>query len=304
MIYQLYATQGVGFHNINQRTNRGISISPSYDHIQASFPDNTPQREVLGLSFPIHNEVSYFFSFLFFSLFFFILWFQNFVKGTSMEACTNIFEVHPTNIETFKTCNMESSSQNNKDPSPNIVADVTRKKLSLNVSSIIESQTGGAGTMEDDISPYDDELVDYRSTPSPPKYIEDPLTDVTGIGVSSFSEAYPTHHEDVPFDENVDIRLDSGARDFRSETPIIAKSFLIDRIMDTMKTFNCRKFRLEVADDSLKKLTPTEEELQKDVIDAEKEHAAAIEGCNDSKESTGLRELIELFEERCQIFEI
>nr|CAD1820462.1 unnamed protein product [Ananas comosus var. bracteatus] len=321
-------------------------------------------------------------------------------------------------------------------------------------------------------------------------YHKDPLKDVAGIDVSSFSEACATHHEDegakeddestvekskneiitetpslgkrervvdistieahkracletnlnstsfpvesksnndpedalsptdVPFDKNVDIRLDSGARDSRSETPIIAKSFLIDRIMDTMKTFNRRKFRsareevskycqclsalgidtseferrvkhifdhaeaieelesspnfiptvrlmnadenlalrkrklashistkssllqatesvslqlqqtrekireleesishlksteaelslkLEVADDSLKKLTPTQEELQKDVVDAEKEHVAALEGYNDSKESTGLRELIELFEERRQIFEI
>nr|CAD1842404.1 unnamed protein product [Ananas comosus var. bracteatus] len=272
--------------------------------------------------------------------------------------------------------------------------------------------------MEDDISPYDDELVDYGSTPSPPKYIEDPLTDVVDIGVSSFSEACATHHEDVPLDENVGIRLDSDTGDSQSEIPIVAKSFLIDRLMDTMKTFNRHKFRsareevskycqclsslgidiselerrikpifdhaeaieelesspnfisavrlmnadenlalrkrklashistkssllqatgsvslelqqirekikeleesilhlkstekeltlrLEVADDSLEKLIPTEEELQNDVVDAEKEYTATIEGCNDSKESTGFRELIELFEERHQIFEI
>nr|CAD1821780.1 unnamed protein product [Ananas comosus var. bracteatus] len=236
---------------------------------------------------------------------------------------------------------------------------------------------------EDALSPYDDE-VDYEPTPSPP-------------------EALENNDMDVPLDENVGIRLDRGTGDSQSEIPIVAKSFLIDRIMDTMKTFNRRKFRsareevskycqclfslgidifelerqsspnfisavrlmnadenmalrkrklashistkssllqatgsvslelqqtrekikeleesilhlksteaeltlrLEVADDSLKKLIPTEEELQKDVVDAEKEYAAAIEGCNDSKESTGLRELIELFEERRQIFEI
>nr|CAD1825907.1 unnamed protein product [Ananas comosus var. bracteatus] len=227
---------------------------------------------------------------------------------------------------------------------------------------------------EDALSPYGDE-VDYEPTPSPP-------------------EPFENNDMDVPFDDNVDIPLDSGARDSRSEIPIIAKSFLIDRIMDIMKTFNRRKFRsareevskycqclsalgidtselerrvkhifdhaeaieelesslnfiptvrlmnadenlalrkrklashistkvfsfkllksteaelslkLEVADDSLKKLTPTQEELQKDVVDAEKEHVAALEGYNDSKESTGLRELIELFEERHQIFEI
>nr|CAD1831508.1 unnamed protein product [Ananas comosus var. bracteatus] len=58
-----------------------------------------------------------------------------------------------------------------------------------------ESQIGKSGSIEDDISPYDDELVDYVSTPSPPMYIEDPFTDVAGIGVSSFNEAFPTHHE-------------------------------------------------------------------------------------------------------------
>nr|CAD1833618.1 unnamed protein product [Ananas comosus var. bracteatus] len=251
---------------------------------------------------------------------------------------------------------------------------------------------------EDALSPYGDE-VDYEPTPSPP-------------------EALENNDMDVPLDENVGIHLDSGTGDSQSEIPIVAKSFLIDRIMDVMKTFNRRKFRsareevskycqclsslgidiselercikpifdhaeaieelesssnfisavrlmdadenlalrkrklashistkssllqatesvslelqqtrekireleesilhlksteakltlrLEVADDSLKKLTPTEEELQKDVVDAEKKHAAAIEGCNDSKEPTGLRELIELFEERRQIFEI
>nr|CAD1837681.1 unnamed protein product [Ananas comosus var. bracteatus] len=225
---------------------------------------------------------------------------------------------------------------------------------------------------EDALSPYGDE-VDYEPTPSPPEALD----------------------MDVPLDENVGVHLDSGTGDSQSEIPIVAKSFLIDRIMDIMKTFNRRKFRsareevskycqclsslgidtselerrvkhifdhveaieelesssnfipvvrlvnadenlvlrkrklasyistkssllqatesvslelqqtrgkireleesilhltlrLKVADDSLKKLTPTEEELQKDVVDAEKEYAAAIEGCNDSKESTSL----------------
>nr|CAD1826011.1 unnamed protein product [Ananas comosus var. bracteatus] len=248
----------------------------------------------------------------------------------------------------------------------------------------------------------------------PPFLLQDPLTDVADIGVSSFNEAFPTRQED----ENIDVRSDSGAGCSRNEIPIVAKSFLTDRIIDIVKTFDRRQFKsaqeevskycqclsalgfdtselerrikpifdhaevieelvsspnfvpfvrvmdagdnlalsrrklashmatkdsllqatrnvslqlqqtrekikeleesishlksteaelslqLEVADDSLKKLQPSQEELQQDVVNAEKEHAAATEVYNDSKESTGLRELIELFEERRQIFEI
>ncbi|XP_020089004.1 uncharacterized protein LOC109710681 [Ananas comosus] len=353
--------------------------------------------------------------------------------------------------------------------------------------------------MEDDVSPYDDEFADHVSIPSPSRCIEDLLTDVADIGVSSFNEASLTRQEDKgakeeggskneaatempslgkrervsdistmeapkrarletnldstdlqagsksnidpedalsPYgdevdyeftpsppevkntDENIDVRSDSGTGCSRNEIPIVAKSFLTDRIIDIVKTFDRRQFKsaqeevskycqclsalgfdtselerrikpifdhaevieelvsspnfvpfvrvmdagdnlalsqrklashmatkdsllqatrnvslqlqqtrekikeleesishlksteaelslqLEVADDSLKKLQPSQEELQQDVVNAEKEHAAATEVYNDSKESTGLRELIELFEERRQILEI
>ncbi|XP_020081475.1 uncharacterized protein LOC109705131 isoform X1 [Ananas comosus] len=79
---------------------------------------------------------------------------------------------------------------------------------------------------------------------------------------------------------------------------------LEEHILQLKSTEAELSFKLEVADDSLKKLTPTEEELQKDVADAEREYAAATEDCKASKESAGLRGLIELFEERRQIFEI
>nr|CAD1835686.1 unnamed protein product [Ananas comosus var. bracteatus] len=289
-----------------------------------------------------------------------------------------------------------------------------RAARSFRMEARVGSQIGGTGTMEGDVSPYDDEFADHVSIPSPSRCIEDPLTDVADIGVSSFNEASPTRQED----ENIDVRSDSGTGCSRNEIPIVAKSFLTDRIIDIVKTFDRRQFKsaqeevskycqclsalgfdtselerrikpifdhaevieelvsspnfvpfvrvmdagdnlalsrrklashmatkdsllqatrnvslqlqqtrekikeleesishlksteaelslqLEVADDSLKKLQPSQEELQQDVVNAEKEHAAATEVYNDSKESTGLRELIELFEERRQIFEI
>nr|CAD1820419.1 unnamed protein product [Ananas comosus var. bracteatus] len=183
------------------------------------------------------------------------------------------------------------------------------------------SQIGGTGTMECDVSPYDDEFADHVSIPSPSRCIEDPLTDVADIRVSSFNEASPTRQEDkgaedeggsktklqqkclhwvkengsVTFrpwkrlkelvwrpiwiqlagsksnidpedalspygdevdyeftpsppevkntDENIDVRSDSGAGCSRNEIPIVAKSFLTDRIIDIVKTFDRRQFK-------------------------------------------------------------
>nr|CAD1829262.1 unnamed protein product [Ananas comosus var. bracteatus] len=99
-----------------------------------------------------------------------------------------------------------------------------RARLETNLNSTgfpVESKSNN--DLEDALSPYGDE-VDYEPTPSPP-------------------EPFENNDMDVPLDENVGIHLDSGTGDSQSEIPIVAKSFLIDRIMDTMKTFNRRKFR-------------------------------------------------------------
>nr|CAD1831573.1 unnamed protein product [Ananas comosus var. bracteatus] len=95
-----------------------------------------------------------------------------------------------------------------------------RARLETNLNS---TESKSNNDPEDALSPYGDE-VDYEPTPSPP-------------------EPFENNDMDVPLDENVGIHLDSGTGDSQSEIPIVAKSFLIDRIMDTMKTFNHRKFR-------------------------------------------------------------
>ncbi|XP_020081659.1 uncharacterized protein LOC109705334 [Ananas comosus] len=145
--------------NSPEPEGKQLDLFPEYDHIQAGPSDDSSQFEVIGLSFPIHEDDRY----------------------------------------------------------------KKSKEVLIMDSPTGESQIGKSGSIEDDISPYDDELV---SKPSPPK---DPLTDVADIGVSSFSEACATHHEDEGAKKDDDSIVEKSKNEAITESPSLGKR---ERVID------------------------------------------------------------------------
>ncbi|XP_020081478.1 uncharacterized protein LOC109705131 isoform X2 [Ananas comosus] len=120
---------------------------------------------------------------------------------------------------------------------------VARGKLPITVSSMIESQAGGSGSIEDDV-PSDDELV---LTPSPP---QDPLTDAADIGASSFKEACSTHHEDEGAEEDDDI-VEDGKNEVLRGSSLLGKR---ERVDDIPATEVHKRARLEADSTSTGKI--------------------------------------------------
>ncbi|XP_020081395.1 uncharacterized protein LOC109705045 [Ananas comosus] len=153
-----------------------------------------------------------------------------------------------------KACDVEPS-RSSENPPLDVSTKVARGKLPITVSSMIESQVGGSGSIEDDVS-SDDELV---PTLSPP---QNPFTDAADIGVSSFKEACSTHHEDEGAKEDDNI-VEKGKDEVMPGLPLLGKR---ERVVDVPATEAHKRARLET--DSKSTDFPVESKLDDDPADA------------------------------------
>nr|CAD1825766.1 unnamed protein product [Ananas comosus var. bracteatus] len=274
-----------------------VAFPPSYDHIKASFPDNTPQREVLGLSFPIHNEVE--------------SKSNNDPEDTLSPYGDEVdYEPTPSPPEPFEINDMDVPFGENVDIHLDSAVGDSRSEIPIIAKSFLIDRimdtmktfnrrkfrsareevskycqclsTLGIDTseLESRIKPIFDHAEAIEELESSPNFIPTVRLMNANENLALRKRKLASHISTKSFllqaTESVSLQLQQTREKIRE---------LEESISHLMSTEAELSLKLEVADDSLKKLTPTQEELQKDVVDAEKEHAAAIEGYNDSKES-------------------